>query len=147
MTTDRLKDALDSLFRLMLPRLACYCMWEGRVVLSTPAVPSQAFMTAGYEGPASYDRAATVNVAFTDPDALAVFGPEFSNAPIPIYPGVDGFVSSPTIGSLVLVGFINGSPQRPYVAAVDPTFGPSAGVGAILRSALPAAASTIGQFG
>lgn len=148
---DPLKASLESLFALMLPRLAYSLQWEGRVLLAIPATPSPAFASALFQGPATFTTPATVNVQLTDPEALAVFGEGFSSIPIPLWADASGFISVPTVGSLVRVGFVNGSPVKPYIAGIDPMILPTVSAGVILRAttlalipALPAALGVVG---
>ena len=97
-SNDRLKASLESLFQLMLPRLAYTMQWEGRVLLAVPPTPTPAFVAALYQGPATYTTPGYVNVQLTDPDALVVFGPAFSSIPIVLWGDASGFVCVPTIG-------------------------------------------------
>ena len=127
--SDRLKDALEALFQLMLPRLAYAMQWEGRVLLATPASPPNIPVPPAPPIPSVFATPATVNVQLTDPDALAIFGPSFSAIPIPLWADAGGLVTVPTVGSLVRVGFVNGSPQRPYIAGFDPQV--MAGIGGL----------------
>ena len=131
---DRLKAALESIFALMLPRLSYFCQWEGRVLLAVPPTPSTAFASALFQGPATYTTPGYVNVQLTDPDALAIFGPAFSSIPIVLWGDASGFVCVPTVGSLVRVGFVNGSPVRPFIAGTDPTIFPTISAGVVLRA-------------
>ena len=133
-SADRLKAALESLFALMLPRLAYMMQWEGRVILAAPPAPTPAFISALFQGPATYVTPGFVNVQLTDPDALAIFGPKFSTIPIALWGDASGFVCVPTVGSLVRVGFVNGSPVRPFIAGTDPTVFPTLSAGVILRA-------------
>ena len=154
-SNDRLKSSLESLFALMLPRLAYYVQWEGRVLLAVPPTPTPAFVAALYQGPATYTTPGYVNVQLVDPDALAIFGPAFSTIPIALWGDASGFVCVPTVGSLVRVGFVNGSGVRPFIAGTDPTIFPTVSAGAVLRAMAatglpapnPAVALALGAIG
>jgi hypothetical protein len=154
-STDRLKSSLETLFRLMGPRAAYTIQWEGVVLLATPATPSPAFVSALYQGPATFTTPATVNVQLTDPDAVGVFGLGFSAIPIPIWADAGGWVSVPTIGSLVRVGFVNADPSKPYIAGFDPMVLPTLSAGVALRAMAatglptpdPAVAAALGLVG
>ena len=152
---DRAKASLETLFRLMLPRLAYMVQWEGVVLLATPPVPSPAFASALFQGPAVFLVPAMVNVQLTDPDALSVFGPTFNTIPISIWGDASGFVCVPTVGSLVRVGFANADPSKPYIAGTDPTVLPTVSAGVVLRAMMaaglptpnPAFAASLGVIG
>lgn len=131
MGSDRLKVSIETLFRLMLPRLAYLAQWEARVILVTPGQPPN---LGNPPLPTQYLIPTTVNCSMVDADAVALFGPAFVNAPIPLWADAGGFVSIPEVGSLVRVGFVNGSPQRPYVAGLDPTTFPASSAALALRA-------------
>lgn len=150
-STDRLKAALESILGLLMPRLAYSLQWEGVVLLAVPPTPSAAFVSGLYQGPATYTTPGFVNVQLVDADALSMFGPSFSAIPIPLWGDASGFVCVPTVGSLVRVGFVNGSPTKPFIAGTDPTIFPTVSAGVILRAttlalipALPAALGVVG---
>lgn len=130
MGADRLRVSIETLFRLMLPKLAYLAQWEARVVLVTPGQPPN---PGTLPIPTQFITPTTVNCAFVDADAIALFGPAFVNTPIPLWPGASGTISVPAPGSLVRVGFVNGSPQRPFVAGTDPMHFPAASVPLALR--------------
>ena len=139
----------------MLPRLAYYIQWEGRVLLAVPPTPSAAFASALFQGPATYTTPGFVNVQLTDPDALEIFGPAFSSIPIALWGDASGFVCVPTVGSLVRIGFVNGSAVRPYIAGTDPMIFPAVSAGVVLRAMAatglptpdPALAAALGVVG
>lgn len=131
---DRLKGSLETLFRLMGPRAAYTIQWRGKVLLAVPPTPSPAFVAAAYLGPASYSTPGYVNVQLVDAEALEVLGPSFSSSPIPLWGDASGFVSVPTVGSWVRVGFANASPAYPYIAGTDPMTFPTVSAGVILRA-------------
>jgi hypothetical protein len=131
---DRLKAAIETLFAQMLPRLPYCIQWEGIVLLAVPPTPTAAFVSALYQGPATYTTPGFVNVQLVDSAALEIFGPSFSTIPIPLWGDASGFVSVPTVGSLVRVGFVNGSPSKPYIAGTDPMIFPTLSAGVALRA-------------
>lgn len=141
-SVDRAKASIETMFRLMLPRLAYTIQWTGIVLLATPATPSPAFVSALYQGPAVFLTPATVNVQFTDPDAISVFGLSFSTIPIPIWGDASGFVCVPTVGSLVRVAFANADPSKPYIAGTDPVVMPTVSAGVVLRAVMAAGLPT-----
>lgn len=131
---DRLKGSLETLFQLMGPRAAYALQWEGVVLLAIPPTPVYTPVSPPPPGPLTFVTPATVNVQLTDPEALEVFGTDFSTIPIPLWSSPGGFVSVPTIGSLVRVGFVNGSPSKPYIAGLDPMVLPTLSAGVVLRA-------------
>jgi hypothetical protein len=106
-TDDRLQAALTGILELLLPRvmgqLACFCDWEYRVVAVTPAVPGAL---------PSFVSGVPVDVG------RCPFGPL---PQVPIWPGPDGSICVPKIGSIVVIGFHDGNPAKPAVKATDPT--------------------------
>lgn len=138
-SSDRLKAALEGLFALMLPKLAYWVQWEGVVLMATPGVPATS--PAQPAGPMVLTKPATVNVRLTDADALGQFGQQFQNIAIPIWADAGGLISVPTIGSLVRVGFVNGSASKPYIAGLDPMTMPTVSAGVVLRTMLGVTAS------
>jgi hypothetical protein len=150
-STDRLKASLETLFRIMGPRVAYTLQWEGVVLLATPPTPSPAFVSAVYQGPATFTKPAMVNVQLTDAEAVEVFGASFASIPIPIWGDASGFLCVPTIGSLVRVGFVNANPAKPYIAGTDPMIAPTVSAGVILRAQtlalIPTLAAALGVVG
>lgn len=122
--TDRLRTELETLVELLLPRvmanLAAYVTWEVVVIAAYPPAPAD--LTPGT--PAVFATPASVDVQPVDPAVIAVLGPT-PLAKIPLWPGPDGVLSEPTVGSKVRICFVNGDRGKPAIVGCDPTVMPT----------------------
>lgn len=109
-SADRMTVAIQGILDALLPTLAYYATYEYRVLAALPLVPPPAPLVAG--------TPVTIDCVAIDPPVLATFPREL--AKMPLWPGPSGLVAIPAVGSLVRVGFVNGSPARPFVAGLDP---------------------------
>ena len=98
---DRLRTAIAQVLAGMLPKLACYLRWEYRVVAATPGQPVK------------------ISGIPVDPTC-----PHGQLANITLWPGPDGGYAVPTPGSLILVEFHDGNPEKPAVCGLDPSVPP-----------------------
>lgn len=94
---DRLRTALEQTLAGLLPKLACYLRWEYRVVSVTPGPP--------------------VLISGVPVDVTCPHG-QLAN--ITLWPGPDGGYATPAPGSLILVEFHDGNPQKPAVCGLSP---------------------------
>jgi hypothetical protein len=129
MTADRLKNELETLFSLLLPRLAYFVEWEARVIVATPPTPSASPPVP--PAPGIFIVPAKVSVVFVDSEAIKVFGLQLAN--VALWADSGGNVAVPTPGSLVRVAFANGSPTKPYIAGIDPQVMPTVSLTQALR--------------
>lgn len=128
-SSDRMAVALQGILDALLPTLAYYATYEYRVLAALPLTPPPAPLVAG--------TPVTIDCVAIDPPVLATFPRELNLA---LWPGPSGLVAIPAVGSLVRVGFVNGSPSRPFVAGLDPA-------GINTGSALHSFAFTLAQAG
>jgi hypothetical protein len=101
---ERNTETFGDLAREFFPRLTFFGVYEFRVVRQT-LVPDTT--TGG-----------TLEIEPVDP---SIGLPEL--ATVPMRPGLAGSKVGLQIGTLVLVGFVNGDPGRPYVLAYEDVFG------------------------
>lgn len=102
MTPDRLQAAIEAVFNAQLDRLKFYIFWEYQV-----------------ESSSSGGSPVVVTCELTSVD------PTMPNAKVTLRPGPDGSISTPAVGSTVLVGFAGGDPSKPYIFATDPNSPPT----------------------
>jgi len=95
---DRLRTALEQTLTGLLPKLANYLRWEYRVLSVVPGPP--------------------VLISGVPVDVTCPHGPL---ANITLWPGSDGGYAIPATGSLILVEFHDGNPQKPAVCGLDPS--------------------------
>lgn len=107
---DRMVTAIQGILDALLPTLAYYATYEYRVLAALPVAVPPTPVLAG--------QSVTIDCVAIDPPVLATFPRELSN--LTLWPGPSGLVAIPAVGSLVRVGFVNGSPARPFVAGLDP---------------------------
>jgi hypothetical protein len=129
---DRLAKALASILAALLPTIAYYAIYEYRVLVAKPLAPPPTPVLSG--------RSVTVDCVAIDPPVLATFPRELSG--LVIWPGPSGLVAIPAVGSLVRVGFVNGSPARPYIQGLDPAGIPTGSSMLSFASSLSTAVST-----
>lgn len=85
----------------MLPTLPNYLRWEYRVLDVTPGQP------------------VIISGVPVDPTC-----PHGQLANISLWPGSDGGYAVPVVGSLILIEFHDGNPQKPAVCGLDPSVPP-----------------------
>jgi hypothetical protein len=99
--SDRFVTAFRAILNALLPTLANFGHWEYRV---TEVLPGPPVLISG------------VPVSVNCP---------FGNlARITLWPGPTGGYATPAIGSRVLVAFVDGDPQKPRIAGLDPNSTP-----------------------
>ena len=100
--TDRLRESLESIVSLVIPRvvdaLAVWARWEYRVTGVSPGPP--------------------VLVSGSPVSASCPFGPLAS---ITLWPGPDGAYAIPQPGTLVLLEFHEGNSAKPAICGLDPS--------------------------
>lgn len=101
-TPDRLQASLQAIFDAQLDRLKFYILWEYQVEKASEA------------GTPPVVTCQLTSVDPTMPDATVV-----------VRPGPDGSISTPAVGSTVLVGFAGADPSKPYIFATDPNSPPT----------------------
>lgn len=112
--TDRLQESLRAILAALLPTLAYYAVWEYRVLNVSPPL--------GPPAPVKLGVPILVDCVALDAATAATLPPTLSAKVL--QPGPSGLVAIPAIGSVVLVGFANGSPGKPYVHSLDPNVAP-----------------------
>jgi hypothetical protein len=100
--SDRLRDAIEAVLRGMLPTLPNYLRWEYRCVAVSPGPP---VLISGVPIDETCPHGTLANIA--------------------LWPGPDGGYAIPVIGSLILVEFHDGNPEKPAVCGLDPNSTPT----------------------
>jgi hypothetical protein len=130
---DRLQDSLRAILAALLPTLAYYGVWEYRVLGSVPPVLAPPV-------PLPLGTPITVDCVALDAAVAATLPPTLSAKVL--QPGPSGLVAIPKVGSVVLVGFANGSPGKPYIHSLDPSQAPGYTPFTPFAQALSVAATT-----
>lgn len=120
--TDRFRVAAETLFSLILPRvtaaLAPYAKWEFRVTQVTPVpVPTPPIPPATAPG---IELTLPIMISATPLSAACPYGQQTGLSNITLWPGPDGSIAVPQVGSTVLVEFHEGNPAKPAVCGFDP---------------------------
>lgn len=125
--SDRFRIAAETLVSLILPRvvaaLAPYAKWEFRVTAVLPApIPAPPIPPATAPG---VSLVLPIMISATPLAADCPYGQGTGLANITLWPGPDGSIAIPQVGSTVLVEFHDGNPAKPAVCGLDPSNPPT----------------------
>lgn len=98
-TSDRARANFEAILNALLPHLLYFCVWEYRVVSAT--------------GAGTAISPVIISARSTDPRL-----PDLAS--IKLRAGETGGRALPIEGASILIGFVGGNPQAPYVHSLDP---------------------------